>query len=92
MANGDPSTKYVSATNEATRKPDPATSDAKGTLPGNDGQAKAEPSGSTGQNSSTAGSGSTAVHSDTPENAAGQIDPSAPGNTGTTPGSNPQER
>ena len=81
-------TKYVSETNEANRKPNPGTSDAKGTMAGDGGQAKAEPSGYTGQNPATGGSGQTAVHSETPENAAGQIDPSAPGNTGTTPGTN----
>ena len=39
-------------------------------------------------NSGTAGPGNTRVRSATPENSTGQIDPSAPGNTGTTPGSN----
>ena len=82
------STEYVSETNEASRKPSPGTSDSKGTMPGDRGDAKAEPSGYTGQNPSTGGSGSTEVHSNTPENAAGQIDPSAPGATGTTPGTN----
>lgn len=44
-----------------------------------------EPSGYRGENPSTAGSGSTGIHSSTPENAAGKINPSAPGNTGITP-------
>ena len=82
-------TEYVSETNDANRKPNPGTSDARGTMPGDAGKAKAEPSGYTGQNPATAGRGGSAVHSDTPENAAGQIDPSAPGETGTTPGTNP---
>ncbi|WP_263411233.1 hypothetical protein [Terriglobus tenax] len=50
--------------------------------------AKATPSGPTGDNPSTAGPGPTKVQSNTPENKTGQIDPSAPGETGTTPGSN----
>lgn len=49
--------------------------------------AKVEPSGYRGDNPSTAGPGSTGVRSDTPENSRGGLDPSAPGNTGTTPGS-----
>lgn len=81
-------TEYLSETNKATRKPNPDTSDAKGTMPGDAGQAKAEPSGYTGQNPATSGSGPTGLRSTTPENAVGQIDPSAPGETGTTPGTN----
>ena len=50
--------------------------------------AKAEPSGPRGDNPGTAGPGQTAVRSATPENSAGAIDPSAPGNTGTTPNTN----
>ena len=52
-------------------------------------EAKAEPSGYRGDNPSTAGPGSTGVKSDTPENSKGGINPSAPGDTGTTPGSTP---
>ncbi len=52
---------------------------------------KAEPSGYNGGNPATAGPGSTAVRSRTPENNAGTLNPSAPGNTGTTPGSTPDE-
>ncbi len=47
----------------------------------------AEPSGSRGDNPSTAGPGKTDLHSTTPENAEGTLNPSAPGNAGTTPGS-----
>lgn len=41
-------------------------------------KAKVQPSGYTGENPSTAGPGSTKVSSNTPENRAGQLDPSAP--------------
>jgi len=50
----------------------------------------AEPSGPRGDNPATAGPGSTGVRSSTPENSAGKINPSAPGDTGTTPGTNAQ--
>lgn len=53
--------------------------------------AREEPSGYRGDNPSTAGPGSTAVRSDTPENKTGSLNPSAPGNTGTTPGTTPQK-
>ena len=53
-------------------------------------ESKAEPSGYRGDNPSTAGPGSTAVTSDTPENKQGTLNPSAPGDTGTTPGSTSQ--
>jgi hypothetical protein len=46
-----------------------------------------EPSGYKGDNPSTAGPGKTDLHSTTPENADGELNPSAPGNAGTTPGS-----
>lgn len=75
-------------TNEANKKREPQTNDAPGTLTGDRGDAKAEPSGYRGNNSGTAGSGETHVTSATPENAIGQLNPSSPGDTGTTPGSN----
>ncbi|WP_047489615.1 hypothetical protein [Terriglobus sp. TAA 43] len=50
----------------------------------------AEPSGPRGDNPATAGPGNTGVRSTTPENNAGKINPSAPGDTGTTPGTNAQ--
>ncbi len=43
-----------------------------------------EPSGYRGENPSTAGPGGTRVDSATPENAEGRLNPSAPGDTGTT--------
>ena len=43
-----------------------------------------EPSGYRGENPSTAGPGGTIVSSDTPENADGRLNPSAPADTGTT--------
>lgn len=50
-------------------------------------ESKAEPSGYRGDNPSSAGPGSTAVTSGTPENKDGRLNPSSPGDTGTTPGS-----
>ena len=61
---------------------------AKGTMPGDRGDAKAQPSGYNGDNPATAGQGETKVNSSTAENADKQVNPSAPGETGTTPGSN----
>lgn len=62
------------------------TKGAKGTMPGDRGDAKAEPSGPRGENPATAGAGKTQVNSNTPENADKAINPSAPADTGTTPG------
>jgi hypothetical protein len=73
---------------EAKPRTDSATHDAKGTMEGDRGDAKAQPSGPLGDNPATAGQGETRVRSATPENAEGELNPSAPGNTGTTPGSN----
>jgi len=56
--------------------------------PPNPKQAAVQPSGPNGGDPSTAGPGQTAVRSDTPENNAGSLNPSAPGDTGTTPGTN----
>ena len=64
------------------------TNNARGTMEGDRGDAKAQPSGPSGDNPATAGPGETQVSSGTPENADGQINPSAPGETGTTPGTN----
>lgn len=75
-------------TNEANKHQDSETNDAAGKLTGDRGDAKAEPSGYRGNNSGTAGSGETHVQSTTPDNNQGQLNPSAPGNTGTTPGTN----
>ncbi len=75
-------------TNEVSKKSEPQTNDAPGMLTGDRGDAKAEPSGYRGNNSGTSGSGETHVESATPENAIHQLNPSSPGDTGTTPGSN----
>jgi hypothetical protein len=45
-----------------------------------------EPSGPKGDNPSTAGPGPTEVNSNTPENSQGHINPSAPEDANTTPG------
>jgi hypothetical protein len=49
--------------------------------------AAAQPSGPKGDNPSTAGPGPTKVKSNTPENATGHINPSAPEDSNVTPGS-----
>jgi hypothetical protein len=49
---------------------------------------KEQASGPKGDAPGTAGKGETKVTSDVPEKAEGQLNPSAPGNTGTTPGTN----
>jgi hypothetical protein len=46
----------------------------------------AEPSGPKGDNPATAGPGPTKVKSSTPENSRGHINPSAPEDANTTPG------
>ena len=46
----------------------------------------AQPSGPKGDDPSTAGPGEHHLRSHTPENAEGELNPSSPGNTGTTPG------
>lgn len=81
-------TQTQDQTNEANKHQPAETNDAPGTLTGDRGDAKAEPSGYRGNNPGTAGSGQTKVQSETPDNAIGHLDPSAPGETGTTPGSN----
>jgi len=57
-------------------------------MEGDRGNAKAQPSGPRGDNPGTAGTGETKVNSGTAENAEGRLNPSAPGETGTTPGTN----
>ena len=75
-------------TNEANKHGDSATNDAPGKLTGDRGDAKADASGYRGNNPDPSGTGETHVSSATPENAVGQLNPSSPGDTGTTPGSN----
>ena len=55
-----------------------------GSMPGDRGDAKAQPSGPRGDNPATAGPGETKVDSQTSENREGRINPAAPGETGTT--------
>ena len=52
-----------------------------------DQSAAVEPSGVRGDNPATAGTGNTQVHSPTPENRSGKLNPSAPEDANTTPGS-----
>jgi len=54
-------------------------------------EAAVQPSGPRGDNPSTAGPGNTGVRSDTPENAAGHINPSAPEDSNVTPGTLPEK-
>ncbi len=75
-------------TNEANKDQGGETNDGGGKLTGDRGDAKADASGYRGNNSGTSGSGETHVHSATPENEEQQLNPSAPGDTGTTPGTN----
>ncbi len=82
----DPQT--LNQTNEANQHQPAQTNDAPSPLPNANPGAKAQPSGYRGENPATAGPGETHVQSATPDNAQKQLDPSAPGQTGTTPGSN----
>ena len=61
-------------------------SEARHAEPGSPAQG-AEPSGYKADNPSTAGHGPTAIHSNTPENREGTLNPSAPADAGITPGS-----
>jgi hypothetical protein len=61
-------------------------SEQKGVMQGDRGDAKAQPSGPKGDNPATAGQGETKVTSGVAEKAEGQINPSSPADTGTTPG------
>lgn len=60
------------------------TSTSRGKIEGDRGDARAQPSGPRGDNPATAGRGETKVNSQTAENAEGRLNPSAPGDTGTT--------
>ena len=80
--------ELLNQTNDANTHQTGETDDAKGQLAGDRGDAKAEPSGYRGDNPSSAGTGQTHVSSATPDNALQQLNPSAPGDTGTTPGTN----
>jgi hypothetical protein len=56
------------------------------THPPDEQKAAVQPSGPRGDNPATAGPGQTGVRSNTPENALGHINPSAPEDSNTTPG------
>ena len=71
---------------EQAKQPDTDREQARNAPAGSPKQG-AEPSGSKGDSPATAGPGPTAVVSNTPENRDGQLNPSAPGDVGTTPGS-----
>jgi hypothetical protein len=58
----------------------------KDAMAGDRGDAKAQPSGTKSDKAATAGKDETKVTSDVPEKAVGQINPSSPADTGTTPG------
>ncbi len=68
----------------------PAQSEAKRppaeTNPPTAEEAAVQPSGPKGDNPGTAGPGQTGVRSGTPENAKGHLNPSAPEDANTTPG------
>ena len=81
-------TQTQDQTNQATRNQPSQTNDAPSPMPNTQPDAKAQPSGYRGNNPSTAGPGQTHVESATPDNVQKELDPSAPGQTGTTPGSN----
>lgn len=81
-------TQTQDQTNEANRHQPAQTNDAPSPMPNTKGDAKAEPSGYRGNNPSTAGPGDTHVTADVPDKAVQQLNPSAPADTGTTPGSN----
>ncbi len=79
-------------TGEQQDAPAGATTDreARNAAPGSPKQG-AEPSGYKGDNPATAGQGPTAIHSATPENRDGQLNPSAPAEAGVTPASDGTE-
>lgn len=64
--------------------------ESKGAAVEGGGEAKAQPSGPKGDNPGTAGKAETKVTTDVAEKAEGRLNPSSPGNTGTTPGTNAQ--
>ncbi|AFL87028.1 hypothetical protein Terro_0691 [Terriglobus roseus DSM 18391] len=80
----------MSESTEKNQKETYAGGTKAGHVDGAESTAKAEPSGVRGDNPATAGPGSTGIRSSTPENSAGHINPSAPGDTGTTPATTPR--
>lgn len=83
---------FVKETSMAYEQPGYEEKAGTGKVGGTRDDAKATPSGSTGDNAGTAGSGETKVDSSTPDNAMGKLNPSAPGETGTTPGTNGEQK
>lgn len=81
-------TQTQDQTNIANQHQPAQTDNAPSSMPHTRPEAKADSSGYRGNNPSTAGPGQTHVASATPDNAQHQLDPSAPAETGTTPGSN----
>jgi hypothetical protein len=65
----------------------PAQDQAGAVHRGTESGAAVQPSGPKGDNPATAGPGPTGVRSETPENAKGHLNPSAPEDSNTTPGS-----
>jgi hypothetical protein len=75
---------------ESNQRPDEVRNAAKPREPvdkGGEHGGPAQPSGPKGDNPATAGPGETGVVSQTPENALGHLNPSAPEDGNTTPGS-----
>lgn len=64
------------------------TNDARGIMAGDRGDAKAQSSGPMGDDPATAGPGEIELSAETAQSSAEQINPSAPGETGTTPCTN----
>jgi hypothetical protein len=75
---------------DTTTEPTKPDSHNSGHSAGSDNGAKAEPSGPRDDTPSTAAPVSTSIRSATPENSGGHINPSAPGDTGTTPNTTPR--
>jgi hypothetical protein len=65
----------------------PAQDQAGAVHSAKESEAAVQPSGPKGDNPGTAGPGPTGVRSETPENAKGHLNPSAPEDSNTTPGS-----
>jgi hypothetical protein len=65
----------------------PAQDQAGAVHSAQESEAAVQPSGPKGDNPGTAGPGPTGVRSETPENAKGHLNPSAPEDSNTTPGS-----
>ena len=69
------------------QQPDPQQQSNANDTAQSEKHAAVTPSGPRGDNPGTAGPGNTAVSSDSPENNLGHLNPSAPEDANTTPGS-----